>query len=238
MSEDVYGRYREALRLGHQHASDGKFKEALAQYSTAAALAPRALPHIGVGAMHMRLSQPREALTAYERALELEPENIDALSGRAAALLASGRRSEAAAIRDRIVALRARPEVQQPSSGAHSVVSGAEAQSMAGEEARVAGKTEAAIDAWLIEAGEHTRAGHYDAALDACLRALALDSGAMRTHLEMIRIYFARGWDDRAIQRTTLLDRVLMLTPDEALRSELDSLVQPRTPQERQPLPA
>ena len=38
-------------------------------------------------------------------------------------------------------------------------------------------------------------AGSFDAALDACLRALSLDTGSPRVHLEMTRLYFERGWD-------------------------------------------
>lgn len=238
MTEDVYGRYRDALRLGHQHAAEGRFKEALGEYRSAAMLAERALPHVGVGAMHLRLGQPREALPAFERALELEPDNIDALSGRAAALLAVGRRLEAASIRDRITKLRAQPDQEPGAPSGPLPLAGAEANALAGDRARAAGKNDDAIDAWMVESAEHVRAGHYDAALDACLRALVLDSGALRVHLEMIRVYFARGWDDRATQRTTLLDRILTLNPDLSLRASLDSLVQPRSVTEGQPVRA
>ena len=235
MTEDVYGRYREALRLGHQYAAEGKFREALAEYRTAAAVAERALPHVGLGAMQLRLGQHREALAAFERALELEPDTIDALSGRAAALLAAGRRAEAAEIRDYITRLREGPRQDLGAPAGQSPLAGAEANAMAGEQARAAGNNDAAIDFWLVEASEHVRAGHHDAALDACLRALVVDSGALRIHLQMIRVYFARGWDDRATQRTTLVDRILTLTPDEELRASLDGLVQPRTDTEGQP---
>ena len=238
MTEDLYDRYREALRLGHQYAAEGKFREALAEYRAAAAVAERALPHVGLGAMHMRLAQHREALVAFDRALELEPENIDALSGRAAALLAAGRRAEAASIRDHITRLREGPRQDTGAPAGQSPLAGAEANAMAGEQARAAGNDDAAIDFWLAEASEHLRAGHHDAALDACLRALAVDSGALRIHLQMIRVYFACGWDDRATQRTTLLDRILTLTPDEELRASLDSLVQPRSGTQGQPVPA
>lgn len=57
-------------------------------------------------------------------------------------------------------------------------------------------------------------AGHHDAALDACLRALALDSSALRIHLEIARAWLARGWPDRAAQRLALLERLLALQPD------------------------
>ena len=55
---------------------------------------------------------------------------------------------------------------------------------------------------------------HHDAALDACLRALALDSSAPRVHLEIARAWLARGWPDRAAQRLQLLERLLALQPD------------------------
>ena len=238
MTEDVYGRYREALRLGHQYAAEGKFREALAEYRSAAAVAERALPHVGLGAMQLRLGQPRDALAAFERALELEPDNIDALSGRAAALLAAGKRAEAASIRDQIARLREGPRHDNGAPAGQSPLAGAEANAMAGEQARAAGNQDAAIDFWLVEAAEHLRAGHHDAALDACLRALAVDSGALRIHLQMIRVYFARGWDDRATQRITLLDRILTITPDEQLRAALGGLVQPSTDIEGQPVRA
>lgn len=189
-----------------------------------------------MGAMHLRMGQPREALLAFERALELEPDNIDALSGRAAALLATGRRVEAASIRDRITSLRAQPDQMPGAPGGPSPLADAEVNAVAGDEARAAGNSEGAIDAWMVESSEHVRAGHYDAALDACLRALVVDSGALRVHLEMIRVYLARGWDERATQRTTLLDRILTLIPDATSRASLDSVVRPRRVTEEQPV--
>lgn len=80
--EDVYGKYAEALRAGHQFAASGQLKEALRCHRAATELAgERVLPHVAMGGTLLRLNQPREALAAYERALELEPDQIDALSG-------------------------------------------------------------------------------------------------------------------------------------------------------------
>ncbi|HEY8134979.1 MAG TPA: tetratricopeptide repeat protein [Candidatus Limnocylindrales bacterium] len=210
---DVYGKYAETLRAGHQFAASGQLKEALRCYRAATELAgERALPHVALGGTLLRLNQPREALAAYERALELEPDQIDALTGRAAALLAAGRRTEAAQVQERIR--------QGPGSGPNSAAglatpgSSADRYLASGEQARAAGKTDAAIDAWLAESAEHRVAGHHDAALDACLRALALDSSAPRTHLEIARAWLARGWPDRAAQRLQLLERLLVLQPD------------------------
>lgn len=228
MTEDVYARYAESLRLGHQQAAEGKFKDALASYRAAASHAgERALPHIAIGGMCLRIGQRKEALEAYDRALALEPDNLDALTGRAAALLAAGRRGDAEQVRKRIDELRG-VGAEQPATGqggAALVLTGAEAHAVAGEQARVAGHRDAAIDAWLAESREHVRAAHYDAALDACLRALALDSGSTRVHLELVRVYFKRGWYDQAIERALLLDRLLSLNPDPEMGSTLRAVV-------------
>src|SRR4051794_36892360 len=154
--DDVFARYQAALRAGHQLASEGKFRDALSQYQEAAKLAERPLPLIGVGGMNMRLGQAREALAAYERALELEPGNIDALSGRAAALLAAGRRNEAADVQQQMSALSGSP-VSETGVPAELLtpMTRAETMAVAGEQARKAGQSDAAIDAWLAEAREH-----------------------------------------------------------------------------------
>jgi tetratricopeptide (TPR) repeat protein len=212
--EDLYGKYAEALRAGHQFAASGQLKEALRCYRTATELAgERALPHVALGGTLLRLNRAREALAAFERALKCEPDHVDALTGRAAALLAAGRRAEAAHVQERIR--------QSPGGGATNVPAGlatpassADRYLASGEQARAAGKTNAAIDAWLAESAEHRVAGHHDAALDACLRALALDSSAPRIHLEIARAWLARGWPDRAAQRLQLLERLLALQPD------------------------
>ena len=226
MTEDLYARYHEALRRGHQQASDGKFKEALASYQAALGLAgERALPYIAVGGMHLRLGQRKEALTAYERAIALEPLNLDALSGRAAALLAVGRRGEAEAMRAQIATLRGKgQEAPPPEPGLVLPLTGAEALAAAGEQARTGGHNAAAIDAWLSESIEHVTVDHFDAAIDACLRALSLDSGSTRIHLALVRVYFMRGWHEQAVERAILLDRLLIMVPNGANQTELREL--------------
>ena len=76
--DDVYARYRESLRLGHQEAAEGRYAEALTHYQSAADVAAdRALPHVAVGGVQLRLGHPKDALASYERALalaRLEPE--------------------------------------------------------------------------------------------------------------------------------------------------------------------
>jgi tetratricopeptide (TPR) repeat protein len=222
---DVYHRYAEALRDGHRFAAAGRFKEALRCYEAAAdAARERALPHVAVGGMLLRLGRTRDALAAYERALEREPDDWDALSGRAAALLAAGRRAEAAQLKARLNGDPGAGGSAAP-GGPTTIMPAPERMHAAGESARAAGKTDAAIDAWLAESAAHRAAGHHDAALDACLRALALDTSAARTHLEIALAWLARGWTEQANGRIRLLGRLLVLQPDDQVHAALTALV-------------
>ena len=232
--DDVYARYREALRLGHQMAAEGRFKDALPHYRAAAEVATeRALPHVAMGGMLLRVGQPRDAIVAFDRALELEPNDLDALTGRAAALLAAGRRAEAAQVHADIAQRRKSGVIGGAPAGPATPRTGADELMTAGDQARAAGKVGAAIDAWLAESAEHRAAEHFDAALDACLRALALDSSAARTHLELARVWVARGWRERAAQRIELLGRLLTLHPDPQVAAALSALSGARSPSGR-----
>jgi len=223
--DDVFAHYQAALRSGHQLAAEGRFKDALARYEEAAKLAERPLPLNGMGGMYMRLGRSKEALAAYERALALEPDNLDALSGRAAALLAVGRRAEAHEAQQALTALRESPLTADPvPPELRTPLTRAETLAIAGEQARDFGQRDAAIDAFLAEAREHAAEEKYDAALDAGMRALALDTGSTRVHLGLTRLYFERGWEAEAIQRAGALRRLLQLAPDEEVSSGLDQL--------------
>ena len=181
------------------------------------------MPHVALGGTLLRLGQARDALAAYDRALELDPNDVDALTGRAAALLAAGRRSEAAELQQRIRGGSA----AAAAAGHHASPSSAADRHLAsGEQARLAGKMDAAIDAWLAESAEHRAAGHHDASLDACLRALNLDSSAPRIHLEIARAWMARGWHQRAQERLQLLERLLALQPDKQVAAAARELTQ------------
>jgi tetratricopeptide (TPR) repeat protein len=211
--DDVYGRYAEALRAGHQFAASGQLKEALKCYRAATEFAPdRPVPHVALGGAQLRLGQNKDALASYERALELAPHDVDALTGRAAALLGVGKRDEAKEVQQHMYGGFMTPSGVLGHGGVP--VSAADRHLASGENARQAGKTNAAIDEWLAESTQHRLAGHHDAALDACLRALSLDSSAQRVHLEIARAWMARGWHDRAHERLRLLDRLLALQPD------------------------
>jgi tetratricopeptide (TPR) repeat protein len=226
---DVYKRYAEALRLGHQLAAQGRYRDALKHYEQAAGLAgERARPHIAVGDMLVRLGRARQALEAYERALAAEPANVDALTGQATALLALGRRAQAAEVTARLEALREPAQADTARPIEEAPLGGAEALHAGGERARRAGNRAAAIDAWLRESRAHRADLHFDAAIDACLRALSLSSGEPRVHLELADIYFRHGWRELAEERVRLLDLLLTTEdePDPELRAEITRLAQ------------
>lgn len=213
--DDLYTRYREALRNGHQLAAEGKFKDALGEYRQAAELAgDRALPHTYVGGTLLRMGRAKEALAAYDLALQREPDSLDALAGRASALLGAGKRDEAARVNERISQLRAEQEGPRAPAPETTPLSTADVLQAAGEAAREKGDNESAIDAWLEESREHARGRRLDAALDACLRALSLATGSARIHLELTRLYFQRGWHEQAAERALLIERLLSLEPD------------------------
>ena len=97
MTEELYDRYREALKQGHLAAIRGQPEEALALYRAAAGIAgQRALPYTAMGGLLLQLGRLDDALAAYGQALEREPHDAAALDGRARALLAAGRQAEAA----------------------------------------------------------------------------------------------------------------------------------------------
>ena len=224
--DDVFARYQKALRTGHQFAAEGRFKEALAEYEVAAGIADaRALPHVCVGGMLLRLGKPRDALAAYERALEREPDDLDALTGRAAALLASGRREDAAAAKEQLQAEKAGPIEPAVPDALRTPLSRAETLAIAGEQARAAGRTQAAIEAWIAEANEHLTGERYDAALwmPPCVPC-RWSRGSARVHLELTRIYRRRGWAAQATEHFAALRRLLELAPDASISAALDEL--------------
>jgi tetratricopeptide (TPR) repeat protein len=102
MSDELYERYKEALRRGHVAAMRGRLADAAAAYADAATLAPdRAIPHARLSAGLRRMARPAEALAASDAALERAPDNEHILDGRAEALADLGRSVEAANVLDR-----------------------------------------------------------------------------------------------------------------------------------------
>ena len=103
MTDDLYERYKEALRTGHVAVLRGSLEEALAAYRLAAQVAPsRALPHTSLGGVYMRLGHLEDALTEFAAAVARSPHDEGALLGQAEALTAAGMRSDAAAALDHV----------------------------------------------------------------------------------------------------------------------------------------
>ena len=95
--EALYERYKDALKRGHVASLRGRLDEALAAYAEAARIAPeRSTPHTSAGTALMRRKRPADALRQYETALRIGPRDVAAMLGRAQALVALGRRADAA----------------------------------------------------------------------------------------------------------------------------------------------
>ena len=107
MSDDLYERYKEALRVGHVAVLRGSLAAAIDAYRTAAEIAPsRALPHTSLGGVLLRLGQVEDALVEYAAAVARAPRDEGALLGQAEALATAGRGPEAADALDRVAALQ------------------------------------------------------------------------------------------------------------------------------------
>jgi tetratricopeptide (TPR) repeat protein len=97
VTTSLYERYKDALRQGHVAALRGRLEDALVAYDEAARLAPeRALPHVSIGGVWLRLGDTTAAIAAFGEALDRAPRDEAALAGRADAFVQAGRRVEAA----------------------------------------------------------------------------------------------------------------------------------------------
>jgi tetratricopeptide (TPR) repeat protein len=229
MSEPVFERYKEALKLGHVATFKGRPREALQHYQEAARLAGhRPLPFINIGSVLLQLGRPQEAIAAYDEALRRAPEDRQALSGKAAALLAAGKRGDAAALLRQIAQLEAEESRQRAEADASAQAAGwaggPEPLLAAAEQAQKQGNTSAAIEAYVGAAAGFAERNQLDAALDACQQALGLSLGSPAVHLQMARLYFLRGWTDRAVERMLLLERLLAFENDPLAETGLRDL--------------
>jgi tetratricopeptide (TPR) repeat protein len=108
MTDDLYERYKESLRVGHVAVLRGSLNAAIDAYKTAAEIAPsRALPHTSLGGVLLRLGRLEEALVEYAAAVARAPRDEGALLGQAEALSAAGERAEAASALDRVAEIQA-----------------------------------------------------------------------------------------------------------------------------------
>ena len=96
MSDSVSTRYKDALRRGHVAVVRGRPREAISHYEQAGELVPdRPLPFVSMGNVYLQMREPKEALEAFDEALERAPSDVAAMRGRAAALEAAGKGLEA-----------------------------------------------------------------------------------------------------------------------------------------------
>ena len=96
-SEALYEQYKDALKRGHVASLRGRLEDALLAYAEAARIAPeRSTPHSSAGTALLRHRRPADALRHYDVALSIAPHDEAALLGRAQALTALDRRSDAA----------------------------------------------------------------------------------------------------------------------------------------------
>jgi hypothetical protein len=72
-----------------------------------------------------------------------------------------------------------------------------------------------AAEAYAAAAAAFERIDEPAAAFDACQRGLEAAPGSAIVHVELARLYLARGWRDRAADKLLLLDRLMLVAGDE-----------------------
>lgn len=226
MTDPISTRYKEALRRGHVAVVKGRPREAVQHYREAADLAEqRPLPLVSMGGVLLQMRQPREALDAFDEALKRAPADLDAMRGRAQALQAGGRSEESQALFIKIAELEA---IER--SGQRSVPSvdprtlELEQHIKAAAAARAAGDLNTACMAYLTAANGYSAANDFDAALDACLRALEARPGNIDVHFTMAVMYLRRGWAELGAQRVVLIEHRLDVDDDPRRRAALHAL--------------
>jgi len=226
MSDPVSARYKDALQRGHVAVVKGRPREAIGHYDEAAKLVPeRPLPFTRMGEIYLQMEQPAEAVTAFEAALERTPTDTAALNGKAAALSAAGRGSEAGAWRMRAAELEAKQRAGQVRGRAGDPrLPEIERHVINGSAARTAGDLGVASAAFLTAANGFVAINDFDAAMDACLRGLEAQPGNLDIHFVMTMLYLRRGWAELGTQRANLIEQRLDIDDDPVRRAALAAL--------------
>jgi tetratricopeptide (TPR) repeat protein len=225
MTDPVSTRYKDALRRGHLAVVKGRPREAIDHYGQAGALVPdRPLPFISMGNVYLQMRQPVEALAAFDKALERAPSDLAAMHGKTAALEAAGRAPEASALRSRTAELEAMVRAGQRRSTADPAALELEQHIANGAAARSAGDLDVALAAYLAAANGYAVVNDFDAAIDACLRALETRPGNIDVHFTMAMLYLRQGWAEHGEQRVVLLERRLDIDDDPRRRAALHAL--------------
>jgi thioredoxin-like negative regulator of GroEL len=98
------------------------------------------------------------------------------------------------------------------------------------EEALETGDLEEARRRALAAAAGHRAVGQFNAAMDACYQALAIEPSDPDVHLLLAELYLDRGWRGPAADKLVLLGRLSRLTDDDATRTRLCELATARLP--------
>lgn len=226
MSDPVSTRYKDALRRGHIAVVKGRPRDAISHYGEAGELVPdRPLPFVSMGNVYLEMREPKEALAAFEKALERAPSDLDAMRGKATALDVAGQGAEAAAIRMRASELEAMARAgQRRSATADPNALELERHVSNGAVARAAGELDIAVAAYLTAANGYAAINDFDAAIDACLRALEARPGNIDVHFTMTMLYLRCGWADLGQQRAELIEHRLDIDDDPRRRAALHAL--------------
>jgi tetratricopeptide (TPR) repeat protein len=92
----------EAERL----AASGAYEEALKRFQAIAAANPDDIPaRLWIGRLHLRMKQPRRAVSVFESIVATDERNVEALSGLGVALVDAGQWTQAADVLDRAEAI-------------------------------------------------------------------------------------------------------------------------------------
>ncbi|HKZ91432.1 MAG TPA: tetratricopeptide repeat protein [Candidatus Limnocylindrales bacterium] len=226
MTDQAPDAYREALRRGHVAVVKGRPREAISHYEEAGRLArQRPLPFVSMGSVYLQMRQPREAIRAFDEALRRAPSDVSAMRGKAAALEADGRLAAATALTQRSAELEAMERAGRGSrDGRHELRRELEARVAEGHQARAAGDLDRAAAAFHLAAIGYAGQDGFDAAMDACLRALEARPGAIDVHFTLAHLYLRRGWTEHGVQRVMLIERRLDIDADPRRRSALQAL--------------
>lgn len=190
MTDDLFERYKDALRRGHVAARRGATEEALTAYREANSLAPdRILPITSAAGVLARAGRFDEAFAAYDMALALGPADEAALAGRAEALALADRRTDAAIAFDELA------DVQDAQG---RVADACDTIGQALEQAELKARRRR-----LEELAAALRAGARDerteAAVERALRRLRVDAGSLESEAEAA---LDRGDLDLALDRS------------------------------------
>jgi tetratricopeptide (TPR) repeat protein len=222
-----FEKYQAALQQGHDELRQGRLKQSLAAYRSAADIGEqRAQPHVLAAGVLIRLGKFKDAVAEYDKAIALDPDDRSAVAGKAGALRAMGRTKAADEMDARLADLEEEAEALRLASAVAGAGGEGSAEGLLVTAERMVGKgrRELAIKAWLAAAELYAGAGHLEAALDTCLQALTTDAGSPSVHLELSKLYFQHGWHQRGADHLLLLDKLLSLEPNADVRSGVSEL--------------